>query len=162
MPTEWIQQNWLTQAGTALQVTLAAALGAAVGFEREAMNRPAGMRTHALLAASAALLTLLTEGLVFELWEDTGDGVLRADPIRMVEAIVVGVSFLGAGTIFRSERGDVTGLTTAAGLLLVAGIGIAVAVGQLLVALAVTLLALVLLRAFRHLEPSGRGSPEGE
>ncbi len=123
---DWVQQDWAGQLSTALQVLIAAVLGGLIGFERESANRPAGLRTHALLCAAAALLTLLTDGLVFELWERTGEGVIRADPVRMVEAIVVGVSFLGAGTIFRSGRGEITGLTTAAALLLVAGVGISV------------------------------------
>lgn len=152
MVFDWVQHDFVAQLNTALQVLIAAALGGVVGLERESVNRPAGLRTHAILAGAAALLTLLTEGLVLGLWEDTGSRVVRADPIRMVEAIVVGVAFLGAGTIFRSREGAVTGLTTGASLLLVAGLGIAVAVGQLYLAGMVTLIALVLLRVVHWLE----------
>lgn len=150
---DWIQHDVLGQLETAIQVLIAAVLGGAVGFEREAADRPAGLRTHSLLCGAAALLTLLTEGLVLELWEDTGASVIRADPVRMVEAIVLGVSFIGAGTIFRSSD-SVRGLTTGASLLMVAGVGIAVALGELYLAVTVTVLSLVLLRAMkRYLEP---------
>lgn len=149
---DWIQQDWATQGTAVIQVFVAALLGGVVGFERESVDRPAGLRTHALLAASAALLTLLTEGLVFELWEDTGEDMIRADPVRMVQAIVIGVSFIGAGTIFRSGSNHVTGLTTASALLLVAAIGIAVALGKLLLAAAVTVMALIVLRVLRTVE----------
>lgn len=152
MGFEWIQHDWMSQLHTALQILIASILGGVVGLERETVNRPAGLRTHALLAAAASLLTLLVQGLVVDVWQGTGESVVRADPVRVVEAIVVGVSFLGAGTIVRSGA-DVTGLTTAASLLFVAGIGIAVALGQLYLAFAVTVLALVILRLLRQVEP---------
>jgi putative Mg2+ transporter-C (MgtC) family protein len=77
---------------------------------------------------------------------------LRADPIRVVEAIVTGVGFIGAGTIFRHRHDDsIEGLTTAASMLLVAAIGVAVAMRQLLLAAIVTVLTLVLLRTIGKL-----------
>ncbi|HEX5764163.1 MAG TPA: MgtC/SapB family protein, partial [Woeseiaceae bacterium] len=75
--------------------------------------------------------------------------ILRADPIRVVEAVVTGTAFLGAGTIFRDRERGVEGLTTAASLLLVGAIGISVALKQLLTAVLVTILTLLLLRAAR-------------
>ncbi|MEJ2115642.1 MAG: MgtC/SapB family protein, partial [Gammaproteobacteria bacterium] len=73
--------------------------------------------------------------------------ILRVDPIRIVEAIVTGVAFLGVGTIFRHRNEDIIeGLTTAASLLFVAAIAIAVALKQLLLAIIITLLILVILR----------------
>jgi putative Mg2+ transporter-C (MgtC) family protein len=123
-----------------------------VGVEREIANRPAGFRTHAIMAGTAALLVVLSEYLVFEVLAETGTGVVRADPIRMVEAIVVGVSFLGAGTIFRSRENSVVGLTTGASLLLVAGIGIAVGVGLLYLAIIVTIFGLLVLRVLARFE----------
>jgi putative Mg2+ transporter-C (MgtC) family protein len=149
---DWIQQDAMPQLSAAVQVTIAALLGGIVGLERELANRPAGLRTHAMLAGAAALLVLLTENIVFEVLADTGSNTLRADPLRMVEAIVVGVSFLGAGTIFRSGERGIVGLTTGTSLLLVGGIGIAVAVGLLYLAVIVTLLALLLLRVLVRFE----------
>jgi putative Mg2+ transporter-C (MgtC) family protein len=110
------------------------------------------LRTHAILAAAACLLVRLGDTLVQSFAVETVPEVLRADPIRIVEAIVTGVAFLGAGTIFRDrERAAVEGLTTAASLLLVSAIGIAVALQQLILAAAVTALTLILLRTVRRL-----------
>lgn len=147
-----LDTNWLVQLEIAAKVTIAGVLGGAVGLERELANRPAGLRTHALLAATAALLVALADRLVANFAVEGLAPVLRADPIRVVEAVVTGVAFLGAGTIFRHHGRDVVeGLTTAASLLLVAALGIAVALRQLLLAVLVTVLAVLLLRLLRHL-----------
>ena len=149
---DWVQQDVMAQLAAATQVIIASALGAVVGLERELANRPAGFRTHTIMAGTAALLVVLADYLVFEVLTDAGSGVVRADPIRMVEAIVVGVSFLGAGTIFRSREDSVIGLTTGASLLLVAAIGIAVGVGLLYLAIAVTMFGLLVLRVLARFE----------
>lgn len=144
---ELFETNWLGQLEIAIKVLIAGAFGGIVGLERELANRPAGLRTHALLASAAALLVGLGDLLIDRFAEDTLPQVLRADPLRIVEAIVTGVAFLGAGTIFRHhESRIVEGLTTGASLLLVAAIGIAVGLGQLLLAGLVTLVSLALLR----------------
>jgi putative Mg2+ transporter-C (MgtC) family protein len=143
---EIVDTNWLQQLEVVVKVVIAGFMGGIVGLERELANRPAGLRTHAILAAAAALLVGTADFLVTHFVGETPPAVLRADPIRVVEAIVTGVSFLGAGTIFRKQGGTVEGLTTAASLLLVAAIGIVVALGQLLLAALVTVVTLVLLR----------------
>jgi len=80
-------------------------------------------------------------------------GPVQSDPIRIVEAVVTGVSFLGAGMIFRRHgENEVDGLTTASGVLLTAGIGICVALRQLVLALGVTLLTMVILRGLLRFE----------
>jgi putative Mg2+ transporter-C (MgtC) family protein len=138
--------NWLPQLEIAIKVVIAGVLGAIVGAERELANRPAGLRTHAILAAAAALFVGVSDLLVSHFAEESIAGVLRVDPLRIVEAIVTGVAFLGAGTIFRHpEERVVEGLTTAASLLLVAAVGVAVAMGQLLLAGLVTIISLLLL-----------------
>lgn len=140
--------NWLAQIQVAIQVLIAGALGGLVGFERECARRPAGLRTHAILAAASALLVGMASMLVEDFSGETAPSILRADPIRIVEALVAGVGFLGAGTIFRDRRkGSVEGLTTAASMLLVATIGVAVALGALALAAIVTVLTLLLLRS---------------
>ena len=147
--------NWLPQLEVAIKVLLAGALGGVVGFERELAQRPAGLRTHAILAAAAALLVGLADLLVAEFATETRPVLLRVDPIRVIEAVVTGVAVLGAGTIFRHAASDVIeGLTTAASLLLVAAIGMAVGMGQLLLATLVTLLALIVLRLVGRLGKS--------
>lgn len=143
--------DWQSQLEVLIAVLIAAALGGIVGMERELANRPAGLRTHAILAAAACLLVRLGDTLVDSFVLGSPPEVLRADPIRIVEAIVTGVAFLGAGTIFRDrDKAAVEGLTTAASLLLVAAVGVAVALRQLLLAALVTILILVLLRLVRR------------
>jgi putative Mg2+ transporter-C (MgtC) family protein len=150
-----IDTNWLRQLQIVIQVVIAGVLGGLVGLERELANRPAGLRTHAILAAAAALLVGFSDLLVEHFVGETVPAMLRADPIRVVEAIVTGVAFLGAGTIFRhGGTSSVEGLTTASSLLLVAAIGIAVALEQLLLAVLVTGFALVLLRVVAKFAPS--------
>ena len=149
--------NWQPQVEALASVVIAAILGGIVGMEREMAERPAGLRTHAILAAASCLLVRLGDTLVEAFATDSISQALQADPIRIVEAIVTGVAFLGAGTIFRDrKRAAVEGLTTAASLLLVSAIGVAVALKQLVLAGAVTVLTLILLRTVRRLYRSPR------
>ena len=152
---ELFDTDWQLQLQVLASVVIAAVLGGVVGMERELANRPAGLRTHAILAAAACLLVRLGDTLVGNFAAESGVSALQADPIRIVEAVVTGVAFLGAGTIFRArERAAVEGLTTAASLLFVSAIGIAVALQQLVLAAAATVLMLILLRAVRRLYKS--------
>jgi putative Mg2+ transporter-C (MgtC) family protein len=139
------------------EVLLAMLLGGLIGFERELAGKSAGLRTHMMMAGSAALLVSLGDVLV-ERYPARPDGLVQSDPIRIVEAVVTGVSFLGAGMIFRRQgEHQVDGLTTATGVLLTAGIGICVALRQLILAVGVTLATMVILRGLvwleRRLEP---------
>jgi putative Mg2+ transporter-C (MgtC) family protein len=133
-------------------VTLAMLLGALVGIERELADKPAGLRTHMLVAGAAALLVSLGD-IIIAFFTVSSSDVVRSDPIRIVEAVITGVSFLGAGTILRRRKaGEVEGLTTAASLLFVAVIGICVALSELVLAFGSTALALVTLSGVKHLE----------
>jgi putative Mg2+ transporter-C (MgtC) family protein len=135
------------------EIAIAMALGAAIGLERELARKPAGVRTHMLVAGAAALFVGLGSATVATVEGVGPAGGFRSDPVRIIEAIVTGISFLGAGTIFRSRKGEeVEGLTTAATILVCAGIGIAVAVRQVLLAVSVTVLVLVVLRGLTVLE----------
>ncbi len=128
-------------------VAIALSLGAVIGFERETSGKPAGFRTHMFVAGAAALLVMLGELLVTRFHEDYANSLIRADPLRIIEAVIVGVSFIGAGTIFRrGGRETVQGLTTAASLLFTASVGICVALAEWWLAAGVTVLALVMLR----------------
>jgi len=129
------------------RVALAMGLGAAVGLEREVKDKPAGLRTHMLVAGAAAFLVALSDVAIQRFNVDLGTGLVRSDPIRVIEAVITGISFLGAGTILRHKGSDhVEGLTTAASLLFVAALGICVALSQVLLAIGVTILVLVTLR----------------
>lgn len=126
-------------------VALAMVLCAFVGLEREMADKPAGFRTHMLVGGAAALLVKLSGVIVDSL--AVSSSFIQVDPIRVIEAIIAGVSFLGAGTIFRRTDKETTeGLTTAASLLFVAGIGVSVATNQLVLAVCVTFMALLVLR----------------
>lgn len=126
-------------------IALAMGLSALIGLEREASDKPAGLRTHMLVGGVAALLVGLSNILVESFAARTTS--IGADPIRVIDAIVAGVTFLGAGTIIRRSTDDQTeGLTTAASLLFVAAIGVAVATYYFILAVGATLLALIILR----------------
>jgi putative Mg2+ transporter-C (MgtC) family protein len=105
-----------------------------------------------LVAGAAALLVSLGD-IIIAFFTISSSDVVRSDPIRIVEAVITGVSFLGAGTILRRrEAGEVEGLTTAASLLFVAVIGICVALSELVLAFGSTALALVTLSGVKYLE----------
>lgn len=144
--------TWLPQFEIIGEVALAMLLGGVIGFEREIADKPAGFRTQMLIAGAAALLVGLGHAMLHRF---TSDYTIRAqsDPIRIVEAIITGISFIGAGTIFRrSVSEQVEGLTTAASILLSAAIGISVALRQFVLAVGVTVLALIVLRGLTRIE----------
>lgn len=122
------------------KVALAALLGGLIGLEREVAQKPAGLRTNMLVSAVSALLVGLGFNLALAF---PVDSLIRSDPIRIIEAIIVGISFLGAGTIFRA-KGDVQGLTTGASLLMAGGVGLSVGLERYLLAGGVAVLTLVI------------------
>lgn len=129
-------------------MAIAMLLGGLIGYERELKRRPAGFRTHMLVAGASALLVGIGSMTVDLHLDGRGQGVLRVDPLRLVEAVISGVAFIGAGTIFgESRRGGETiaGITTAASLLTVAVIGVAAGLDYYLVAAVATALALFVL-----------------
>ncbi len=128
-------------------VALAMLLGAAIGFEREVEDKPAGLRTHMLVAGAASLFVALGDVVVKHFDVGLGSELLRSDPVRIIEAVITGVSFLGAGTIIRHRsKRQIEGLTTAASILFTAGVGVCVALSQAVLAVGVTLLVLLTLR----------------
>jgi len=147
-----------------VRLTLATLFGAIVGIDRELRQHAAGLRTHMLTAAAAALFTILTLELYHEVRADGGDRV-TADPIRIVEAVTAGVAFLAAGAIIHG-RGTVRGLTTGAGMWLAGAIGVACGTGRFTIALMALVLAIVVLSFFRGIEhwlfPTEDGRTEDE
>jgi putative Mg2+ transporter-C (MgtC) family protein len=136
------------------EVALAMLLGGLIGLEREAANRPAGFRTHMLVAGAAALFVGLGDVLVAHFsTSKLAPLIIRSDPNRIIGAIVTGISFLGAGTIFRRHQSEhIEGLTTAASILLASAVGISIALRQMVLALGVTALVLFVLRGLRFIE----------
>lgn len=132
-----------------LRLAVAAACGGALGIERELRDHEAGFRTHLLVALGSAIFTVVS-AYGFESFLHSGDAVVRADPTRIAAQIVTGIGFLGAGAIIRDGM-NVRGLTTAANLWTVAGIGICCGAGYYDAAgigTAIALIALWPLRIF--------------
>jgi putative Mg2+ transporter-C (MgtC) family protein len=139
--------GWETEIRIVLEVLGAALLGGLIGVEREVSDKPAGLRTLMIVAAASAVL--MNVGEVLEARYQTG-----LDPTRVIQAIVTGIAFLGAGTIIRRGRevGHIEGLTTAACILAAATIGICVAVKLYVLGGGLTLLTLLILLIFRRVE----------
>jgi putative Mg2+ transporter-C (MgtC) family protein len=119
----------------ALRLLLAAALGASIGYQRERAKKPAGLRTHVLIATGAALFTIVST---------YGFGI-EADPSRIAAGVVAGIGFIGAGAIIRREGGIVEGLTTAATIWAVAAIGLAAGAGLYLISVVTTAVVAIVL-----------------
>ena len=128
-----------------LKLLLAIALGGIIGLEREASQKPAGLRTHILISASAAMMMILSQ-LVLAGKESAG-----GDMLRVAAAVITGMGFIGAGTIIQSQ-GMVHGLTTASTLWTVAGLGLVVGAGYYLVAILFSVLVIATLVLFRRVE----------
>jgi putative Mg2+ transporter-C (MgtC) family protein len=145
---ETIEMDLMQQLMSIGEVGLALILGGIIGVEREIADKPAGFRTHMLVAGAAALLVNLAHVFVQRYDSMPHMQILRSDPLRIVEAIITGISFLGAGTIFRrtTESHHIEGLTTAATILFAAAVGISVGLEQFVLAAGVTGLALFVLR----------------
>lgn len=134
-----------------LRVFVAALLSGLIGYEREMHGKDAGLRTHMLVAVGATLFVSFTDLFILEYQPlappaPPGNFRLQIEPLNTVEAIVTGISFLGAGTIFVSGKRDrVQGLTTAASILVTAAIGIAVGLERYVLAVGSTLVIWLIL-----------------
>jgi len=136
-----------------LKVIFAIILGGLIGLERELAAKPAGLRTHMLVAGASALLVILGDIMIHQYAQASLTGATRADPIRIIESIVTGISFLGAGTIiFRNREESVEGLTTAASILFAAAIGITVALHRYFLAAILTVVVILILFGLGYIE----------
>ncbi len=124
------------------RLVLAIVFGAALGIDREMRQKDAGLRTHILVSLAAAIFTLITFEIFFEMNELME--APRSDAIRIIEAVTAGVAFLAAGTIIQSG-GAVQGLTTGASMWLAGAVGLACGGGFYAIAVIGTLLALAVL-----------------
>lgn len=129
-----------------IKLVVSVVLGGLVGWQREALDRPAGFRTHVLVCMGSTVYMLVSTS--FMEWP-------RGDPARVASNVATGIGFLGAGTIIRHGN-VIRGLTTAASVWTVAGIGLAVGLGgkYYLLAVVATLLVLATLSVFRKIEES--------
>lgn len=130
------------------RLLMAALLGSVIGFERERLNWAAGLRTHMLVSVGACLMMLVS---AFGFFDVLGEKNVVLDPSRVAAQVVSGIGFLGAGSILL--RGEVVrGLTTAASLWSVAGVGLAVGGGMYTAAVGATVIILAILAGVKPLE----------
>jgi len=129
-----------------LRLSLTVVLSGFIGLERQLHRRTAGLRTHILVSLGSCLI-MLTSLYVFDIYNEK----VGLDPVRMAAGVITGIGFLGAGAIIRAKEG-VKGLTTAASLWVVAGVGLATGCGFYSGAMFATVLALIVLFFLRFLE----------
>ena len=129
-----------------LRLSSSVVLGGFIGLERQLHRRTAGLRTHILVSLGSCLI-MLTSQYVFDIYKNE----VPLDPARIAAGVITGIGFLGAGAIIR-EREGIKGLTTAASLWVVAGIGLAIGCGFYLGGIFTTLLALLALVLLRYVE----------
>lgn len=136
-----------------VRLTVAVVLGGLLGYERELRGTSAGLRTHMLVALGSALFVLVP----------LEAGVSKDDLSRVLQGVISGIGFLGAGAIIKlSHEQEIKGLTTAASVWLTAAIGIAAGMGREMTAILSTLFALFILAVLRHLVDIDRKKPREE
>lgn len=134
-----------------MRLVVAALIGSGIGLDRELRHKPAGLKTHALVALGAALVTVVTASLT-DLMHPSSDSMARA-----IQGIIAGVGFLGGGAILKSNDAMVHGLTTAASIWLAASLGIACGAGQWVAAFFALAIALIILVLGNAVERRIRG-----
>jgi len=136
-----------------IRLTAATLLGAVIGIQRERAGKPAGLRTHMLVTLGTAVFVLACSGV------GMGSDALS----RVIQGLVTGIGFIGAGSILKiSEQRDVQGLTTAAGVWMTAAVGVAVGLGSLGVALLSTVFTLIILSLAKRFERPDDDKPAAE
>ncbi len=128
--------DWQQFARVTIRLVMAALLGGAIGFEREKAGKAAGLRTHVLVTLGTCVFVLAGSGIGMN-----SDGLSR-----VIQGIVTGIGFIGAGSILKlNEERDIRGLTTSAGIWIASAVGVAVGLGELGLALITTVVTLVVL-----------------
>jgi len=145
----------LTLDEAVLRLIAATLLGALLGFNREQRGKPAGLKTITLVSVGAASFMLVSIQLFLSV-PDTDAGASRIDLTRVVQGVIGGIGFLGAGSIIRA-RGSVVGTTTAATIWTVGAVGLACGLGQFRLALLITVIAWLVLVGFGFVEHTWLG-----
>lgn len=140
-----MNQFFIENSELIIKLFLALFLGTLIGVERLFVHKEAGMKTHSLVSLGSALFVIISETLMIKY------GGLDFDPSRIASQIIVGIGFLGAGSII-FEGSHIRGLTTASGLWVTAGIGMAVGFGLYNLAIITTVLVLVIFTIMGILE----------
>lgn len=133
-----------------IRLLAATLLGAVIGIQRQRAGKPAGLRTHMLVTVGTAVFVLACSGV----------GMSLDALSRVIQGVVTGIGFIGAGSILKLDRErNIQGLTTAAGVWMTAAVGVAVGLGSLGVALLSTLFTLIILSFAKRFEPRLGGAP---
>lgn len=141
------------QLNVLLEIVVSLILGGIIGIERELARKPAGMRTHMLVAGATTFLVAMGDALMNVYAVSHYKEYIGADPFRIMGAIVVGLSFVGAGAIIQNTKEDrVEGLTTASSLLFVGSIGIGIGLEQYYLSIGSTILVLIVNRGLYYFE----------
>lgn len=146
----WIHSQ--PDAALIFRLLLASTLAGVLGIERERSGRPAGVRTHVLVAVGTCLFMVLSELMYTKYSALTGESILRVDPARLAAQVISGLGFICGGVLVK-EGASVRGLTTAACLWVAAAIGMSVGSGWYFPAIAAMVVSLASLRLLRFLEP---------
>ena len=130
-----------------LRLLLATLVGLLFGLDREQAHKPAGLRTYTMVCLASCVLAIVSAYGFASVADEYGGGVtLQSDPARLMVGVLTGIGFIGGGIIWRSPRGDISGITTAAGILMQAALGICCGLGlYILVAVAGPLALAVML-----------------
>lgn len=144
--------HWSQDLAIAVRLVIAGLLSGIVGWERESRGRSAGLRTHMLVGAAAALFVGVA-GMTMDTFPQQPP-IVRFDPMRVIQGVILGIGFLGGGIIFvdRSEH-RIRGLTTAASIWITTAIGLTVGLGRYLLAALATILVFFILHTLRRVEP---------
>lgn len=137
--------EYIEQLRIFLDIIITSALLAFVGFERETAHKPAGLRTNMIVGGASCLVVSIIPELIDFVGDAGYQDIIQPDPIRVIEALLVGIGFIGAGSVMKSRaENEIKGLTTAATILYSTGIGITVAIHLYLLAISVTILIIII------------------
>ncbi len=136
-----------------IRILSAALCGGLLGWEREVSDKPAGLRTNMLVAIGASTAALAALQLYHAIADTYPGKVVSADPVRIVSGVIGGLGFLGAGAIIQSQ-GQVQGMTTAATIWVVGGIGVACGLGNYLLAVTTVIVTFLVLYVIGKFEVS--------
>lgn len=141
------------------RLAVAAGLALFLGLERELKGKPAGLRSHMLVSLGSAAFIIVGMSILFATAE--GDPSARIDPSRVVEGVIGGIGFLGAGSIIRS-KGEIQGVTTGASIWLAGAIGVSAGIHNFPLAIMVTVLALIIITGLGRAEQTILGDDKEE
>ena len=153
--TQFLPESWMSVYDIlefVLRIVVALLLGGIIGVERTHRQKEAGIRTHCMVALASALFMIVSKYAFLDVVEIGAVGGKGVDPSRIASQIVNGISFLGAGVIFKQGKSTIKGLTTAAGMWATAAVGMAVGAGLYIVGISVTVV-MMLTQVFLHRHP---------